>query len=128
MIRDRIALFAVFLGLWSVVTYSDLISPLFLPTPTEVSSALWHGIRSGSLIHDVTATMSRVVIGFVVGGVIGVLLGILIGSWRRLYDACTPFIDFTRSVPITAVLPLFLLMFGIGDIAKIAAIAWASGL
>ncbi|MCI0620625.1 MAG: ABC transporter permease [Acidobacteria bacterium] len=126
--RDRIVLLGVLVGLWGALSYSGSVSPLFLPTPTEVLGAFWQGIRGGTVIRDVVATMSRVVVGFVWGGILGVLLGVLIGSWRRLHNASAPFIDFTRSVPITAILPLFLLLFGIGNTANVAASAWASGL
>jgi ABC-type nitrate/sulfonate/bicarbonate transport system permease component len=115
-------------AIWSIIAYSGAVSPLFLPEPHAVLVSFWHGIGTATILRDIAATMARVLAGFLIGAIIGVLSGIFLGSWKRLYNASTPFVDFVRSVPVTAILPLFLLAFGIGDTAKIAAIAWASGL
>lgn len=128
MVRDRILLAAAILLLWGVLTHSGLVSPLFLPTPWDALRALLRGIADGSVLADVTSTLFRVVVGFLLGTVLGVVVGALLGSWRRMNRAIEPFVDFLRSVPVTALLPLFLLFFGLGSTAKIAAIAWASGL
>ncbi len=128
MTRDRILLALILVAVWSILAYSGAVSPLFLPEPHAVVVSFYRGISTGTILRDITATMARVLAGFLIGAIIGVLSGIFLGSWKRLYNASTPFIDFVRSIPITAILPLFLLAFGIGDTAKIAAIAWASGL
>lgn len=128
MTRDRLLLFVVLVAAWSALAYTGAISPLFLPKPHEVVRSLWRGILTASIFKDIAATMGRVLLGFLCGALAGVVGGILIGHWQRLYLASTPYIDFLRSIPVTAILPLFLLAFGIGDTAKIAAIAWASGL
>lgn len=128
MVRDRLLLAAMFLILWAVVTYAGLVSPLFLPTPTDVGQAISHGLANGSIIAAVTSTLLRVAIGFALGVTLGITLGVALGSWRRAHRATEPYVDFLRSIPVTALLPLFLLFFGLGANAKIAAIAWASGL
>jgi NitT/TauT family transport system permease protein len=126
--RDRILLTLIVVGIWSALAYSGAVSPLFLPEPHAVVVSFWRGLSTAAIFRDIAATMARVLAGFVLGAAIGVTVGILLGYWKRLYNASTPFVDFLRSVPVTAILPLFLLAFGIGDAAKIAAIAWASAL
>ena len=128
MTRDRLFLALILVGIWSALAYSGAVSALFLPEPHGVVVAFWQGIKTASILRDITATMVRVLVGFFIGAAIGVLAGIFLGYWKRLYNASTPFVDFLRSIPVTAILPLFLLAFGIGDAAKVAAIAWASGL
>jgi NitT/TauT family transport system permease protein len=128
MTRDRILLALTLVGIWSILAYSRIVSPLFLPEPHAVLGSFWRGITTAAIFRDIGATAARVLVGFLIGGGIGVFSGVFIGYWKRLYNASTPFVDFVRSVPVTAILPLFLLAFGIGDSAKIAAIAWASGL
>lgn len=128
MTKDRILLAFLICVFWSVIAYSGSVSALFLPEPHKVIMSFLRGIRTANIFWDVAATMGRVFIGFFFGTVIGVFFGIFLGYWKRLYYASTPFVDFLRSIPVTAILPLFLLFFGIGDVAKIAAIAWASGL
>ena len=128
MVRDRLLLGAVILILWAVVTHTGLVSPLFLPTPTDVGQAILHGLANGSIVAAVTSTLLRVAIGFALGVTLGITLGVALGSWRRAHRATEPYVDFLRSIPVTALLPLFLLFFGLGANAKIAAIAWASGL
>jgi sulfonate transport system permease protein len=128
MTRDRAILFTLLFLVWAALAYSGGVSPLFLPKPHEVVIAFAKGVSTGAMFRDIAATMLRVLVGFIVGGLAGVALGLMIGHWRRLYHASSPLIDFLRSVPVTAILPLFLLSFGIGDTAKIAAIAWAAAL
>lgn len=126
MTRDRALLALALLAIWSALAYSGAVSPLFLPEPHAVVVSFWRGL--GSILRDIAATMARVLTGFILGGTVGVAAGIFLGYWKRLHNASIPFLDFLRSVPVTAILPLFLLAFGIGDSAKIAAIAWASAL
>ena len=63
--------------------------------------------------------------GYATGCLVGVPLGLLVGSSLRLYRSTLPLLDFFRSLPVTALFPLFLLLFGIGEEAKIA-MAFAS--
>jgi len=127
-IRDRLVLIVALIAAWQLVTATGLISPIFLASPLEVGKALVVSGQDGSLAASVASTLLRAITGFSIGAFVGIILGILLGYFDRAYRAFAWFIDFIRSVPITALLPLFVLLLGIGDRAQVAAIAWAAGL
>lgn len=117
----------VVLALWGGATYTGAVSGLFLPTPGEVASTLYVQLGvTGELWGDIYATLTRTLLGFLIGGVVGVALGIALGMSEKVYAALDFLVDFFRSVPATALFPLFLLFFGIGDEAKVAVAVWVS--
>jgi len=115
-------------ALWSAVSSFGIIDPLFLPTPWAVGNALMSGILAGQLARDLIATILRSLVGFGLSVVIGVPAGLLIGRIPLLARATQPTIDFFRSIPATALFPLFLFAFGLGDTAKVAIVIYACSL
>ena len=109
-----------FIVVWLLAGWLGVINPLFVPTLPAVLNAAAQSISDLSLIAHLGATSLRVVLGFGIAVVIGVPLGLILGASRRLYHVMSVIIDFLRSVPGTALFPLFLLLFGVGDQAKIA--------
>jgi ABC-type nitrate/sulfonate/bicarbonate transport system permease component len=116
------------LVIWFAMTSIGLINPLFVPPPQAVGRTILT-LSSGSPIYlDIASTVERLVLGFGIGASLGVILGIPVGYSEKLYRSIDPLIDFFRSVPVTALFPLFLLLFGIGDVAKVGIVAWSSSL
>lgn len=127
----RLAVLIVPVGLvalWSLVTALGMADPIFLPTPWAVVSSLVVGFASGELAEALGATLARSVAGFAVSAVLGIPLGLLIGRIKLLAHATQPTIDFFRSIPATALFPLFLFLFGLGDTAKISIVVYACSL
>jgi len=116
------------LVLWALLTGLRLVDPIFLPTPWTVAKSLFNGLVSGNLVLDMLVTIGRSLTGFGLAAVIGVPLGLLVGRIRILAQATQPTIDFFRSIPATALFPLFLFFFGIGDRAKISIVIYACSL
>lgn len=116
------------LALWSAVSTVGVVDPLFLPTPWSVGEALIAGFFSGQLGRHLSATILRSLFGFALSVVIGVPLGLMIGRIPVLARATQPTIDFFRSIPATALFPLFLFAFGLGDAAKVAIVIYACSL
>jgi NitT/TauT family transport system permease protein len=106
--------------IWFVITNLRIISPLFLPLPQDVILK-----TNPNILVDISYTLARLFFGFLTAVIIGVPIGLLMGSSEKIYNSLEFLIDFFRSIPATALFPLFLLLFGIGDIAKIAVVAWA---
>ena len=113
---------------WFIITYTGLIGPFFLPTPVVVLKKLVQIIISGVIFDDIAKTFYRMLSGFMIAASIGIPLGIFVGYWVRIYNSFEFVIDFFRSVPATALFPLFMLFFGIGDGAKIAIIVFSCSL
>lgn len=119
---------SVMLVVWGIVSYGHMIDELFLPTPGAVSKALWEAVAVGSALPDVGMTMTRWLAGLGAGIVIGIPLGVGMGASQKVYALLEVVIDFFRSVPTISLFPLFLVFFGIGDLAKISIAAWATSL
>lgn len=113
---------------WYIVTQFKIVSPIFLPKPNEVIISLWKAIGDKSIFIDIYYTLYRVFFGFFIAAIVGVPVGLLMGYSKRIYNALEFLIEFFRSIPATALFPLFLLLFGIGDKAKIGICVWTTGL
>lgn len=124
----RIALPLVLLAAWFAFSVTASVNPLFLPSPLDVVTSLAEGVRSGVLVTDAMATLRRAVLGFLVSLAVGVPSGLLVGRVRSLSVAVQPTVDFFRSIPATALFPLFLVIFGLGDKAKITIVVYACSL
>jgi NitT/TauT family transport system permease protein len=80
-------------------------------------------IRDGSLAMHLAATTSRIVMGLVVGTGIGVTLGLAMGTSRRLQRLVDPVVAAIHPIPRIAFFPLLIVVFGVGETSKLAAVA-----
>lgn len=117
-----LALFLV----WDLTVRLQLVSPVLLPTPGAALAALAKGMAGGPLLGDFLASLNRTLQAFLIAGVIGVPLGVLLGSNEKAYRSVEFLIDFFRSTPSSALIPLFLMIFGVTDMNKIAIAAFAA--
>ena len=120
--------FVFFVIAWFAVAHSGLINPLFIEPPEAVAVKLGEIIADGSFVTDLGVTVYRTLAGFALAAIIGVPLGIALGHSKTIYRMFEPFVDFVRSIPASALFPLFLLFFTIGDLSKIAVVIYGSGL
>ncbi|MFC0400056.1 ABC transporter permease [Paraburkholderia rhizosphaerae] len=111
---------------WEAVVRMGLIKPILLPGPIDTLGALVHGLAGGPLLSDFLVTVGRTLEAFVIAAVIGMPLGIALGSNQRAYRSVEFLVDFFRSTPASALIPLFLLIFGVSDINKVAIAAFGS--
>lgn len=114
----------IILGLWSAVTAAGLVRPLFLPAPWHVFNALFTLIADGQLWQDLGATLYRTMAAFLIAGALGLVVGVPLGAWQKLYESLEVVFDFFRSMPSPALIPLAMLLFGIGDASRIAVAAF----
>ena len=98
---------------------SRLISPVILPSPSEVIRSFPTLLNERALLQSIAATLKRVLIGFGLAAFIGVPLGILAGSWRVFEAAGQPLALFGRNLPVAALIPLTILWFGIDETQKV---------
>jgi NitT/TauT family transport system permease protein len=116
---------ALFL-IWDLVVRAGLIKPILLPTPWATLGALFSGLAGGPLLTDFAVTVLRTLEAFLIAAAIGVPLGVLLGSNEKAYRSVEFLIDFFRSTPSSALIPLFLLIFGVSDVNKIAIAAFGA--
>ena len=103
-----------------------LFNPFLIPPPLEVFRTAIPMILSGEILADVTISMSRVLVGFVVGSVIGIVGGVLLGRIRLLHDLLDPIIELLRYLSPTAMIPIAVIWFGIGEMSKYFLIFWGT--
>lgn len=114
--------FILLAALWSVLTYSDLIPPMFLPSPDKVVKDGVLLFSEFDLMSDIWASVFRVTVGFLLAAVIAVPLGVMMGSLKVCEALAEPMLSFIRYMPASAFIPLFILWLGIGESEKIAVI------
>lgn len=112
-----ISFFSIF-AVWSLLTFTGLISEFFLPTPLEVLKSILRLILLKSFLGDIAASFFRVFVGFFISILIAIPLGILIGTNKKVEAASEPLI-ILRYIPPSALIPLAILWFGIGETEKI---------
>lgn len=117
---------AVALALWQGAASAGWIDPLFFPAPYDVGRALWRLTASGAMGGHVAASMKRLLAGLALGASLGVLVGLAAGLVGAARMVATPLVSALFPVPKIALLPLFILWFGIGEPSKIATIAFGA--
>ena len=113
----------VVLVLWEITSRSGLVSALYLPAPSAILLTGWDMVLSGELGRSLVASLYRIVLGFLVGGVAGILLGLLMGFSKVAGAVGNPIIYSIYAIPKIALLPLFILWLGIGEVSKVTIIA-----
>ena len=114
------------LALWSIASYWQWVDPVLLPSPLSTFRSLWQGMDGGPLGFDFVKTVYRTAAATAIAAVIAIPLGIVLGSSERIYRSLEFVIDFFRSTPASAMFPLFLVLFGVGDETKIAVAAFGA--
>jgi len=115
-------LFAV----WDLAVRGGFIKAILLPAPADTIAALVVGLAGGPLLTDFAVTVMRTLEAFLIAALVGVPLGVLLGSNEKAYRSVEFLIDFFRSTPSSALIPLFLLIFGVSDINKVAIAAFGA--
>jgi sulfonate transport system permease protein len=113
-------------AIWSLATWLQWVDPVLLPSPIATFKALWQGMNGGALGFDFVKTVYRTAASTLIAAVIAIPLGIVLGSSEKLYRSLEFVIDFFRSTPASAMFPLFLVLFGVGDETKISVAAFGA--
>jgi ABC-type nitrate/sulfonate/bicarbonate transport system permease component len=111
------------LGLWELCARIGWIDIRFFPAPSQIIAKLIVLARSGELAQHIWISLQRLFWGFLVGGIPAIVLGICMGLWRPIRLALEPLVAATYPLPKSAILPLILLIFGLGEASKIAMVA-----
>ena len=112
--------------LWDLVVRFGLVKPILLPSPANTLITLIQGFSNGTLLMDFGVTVLRTVEAFLIAACVGMPLGIVLGSNEKAYRSVEFLIDFFRSTPSSALIPLFLMIFGVSDINKVAIAAFGA--
>ncbi|WP_439519589.1 ABC transporter permease [Hydrogenophaga sp.] len=112
--------------IWDLAVRTGFIKAILLPPPIDALGALLGGLAGGPLLGDFAVTVWRTVQAFLIAAIVGMPLGVLLGSNEKAYRSVEFLIDFFRSTPSSALIPLFLMIFGVSDINKVAIAAFGA--
>ena len=113
------------LAVWEWGSRTGRISTLFFPPPSATVRALRRLLSTGRLGENLGATLYRVFVGFGLGAAPGLVLGLVSGWSRQLRAVVDPFIAAAHPIPKVAILPLVMIILGIGESSKLAVVAIA---
>lgn len=105
--------------LWQILAQTGIMSTRILPAPTAIFTMAIKLTLNGQLSQHLSISAWRAGVGFLIGGSIGLFLGILNGIFRPAELLLDSTIQMIRNIPLLALIPLVILWFGIGDIARI---------
>jgi NitT/TauT family transport system permease protein len=122
---QRSLLLIALLLLWEAAPRLGLIDPVFLPPFSEVIAAGLQLAQTGELYDDVSASLLRALSGFLISVALIVPLGLVVGWYARLGNVLNQFIEICRNTAPLALLPVFILLLGIGEMSKITMVVYS---
>ncbi|MEV6022205.1 ABC transporter permease [Streptomyces sp. NPDC052036] len=120
----RVLLLVAVLGLWEVLSRTEVIDPFNFSMPSKIWDQIYtwitHGTALGSLGEQIWVTLQEALLGWIIGVVAGVLCGIALGRIAFLADVLGPYIKVLNSIPRIVLAPIFVIWFGLGPSSKVA--------
>lgn len=105
--------------LWHGVTATGYVRPIFLPSPAATGQALWTLLTSGVFFQALLVSFTRIAVATLLAVLVGAILGMCMGISSKAESFFSPITQPLRYLPITALIPLLVLWFGIGELMKI---------
>ncbi|CAA2109658.1 ABC transporter permease [Variovorax paradoxus] len=109
---------------WQAASSLGWVDPVFLPSPWVILQILWKLLFAGVLWNHLIASLTRLGIGWSSGACAGILAGLALGLYSAARSVGVPLVSALITIPKVALLPLFIVWFGIGEWSKIMIIAF----
>lgn len=94
--------------------YFPPASQVLLPSASAILRTFFEVIASGEILEHLGVSLWRAGLGYALAALFAVTLGVAMGYWRRAYDACEITIEYLRALPPPAIIPLAMVILGIG--------------
>lgn len=124
-ILKSITAIALFFLLWELAPRIGLVDAVFMPPFSAVVASGYDLVLNGQLFSHISASFTRSVLGFFVGMMIAIPLGLVIGWFTTFSKWLSPLLELFRNTAALAVLPVFILLLGIGELSKVAVVIYA---
>jgi sulfonate transport system permease protein len=121
-----LAPWALVVLVWYAIDYSGLVNPALVPRPDQVAVRFWVLLTKARLTTDMWLSTQRVFLGVLSGIVLAVPVGFVLGWYRQVRRFVDPLINFFRALPPIALIPLVIVYFGVGELAKVVILFYAS--
>ncbi|MCX4095438.1 ABC transporter permease [Nocardia sp. alder85J] len=116
---------AVFAGIWELAPRLGLVDEVFLPPLSTVLGSFADLVRNGEMADNVEASLARSLVGFVLAVAVAVPVGVAIAWYKPIAEFLSPLLELFRNTAALALLPVFVLILGIGETSKIALVVYA---
>ena len=120
------ALPVAFLLFWQYASTTGLVRATLFPAPTTLWETFVKLVSNGTIGKALAVSFQRVAIGFSIGTVAGIALGFVVGLFPMANRALSAFTSILRPIPVIALIPLFIVLFGIGETTNVAVIVVGS--
>jgi ABC-type nitrate/sulfonate/bicarbonate transport system permease component len=110
---------------WQILS-TFVFSPFLIPPPLKVLRTAIPMILSGEIPMDAAVSMTRILVGFITGSIAGIVLGVLLGRVKLLHELLDPILELLRYLSPTAMIPIAVIWFGIGEMSKYFLIFWGT--
>jgi NitT/TauT family transport system permease protein len=111
---------------YEAIARSGWFAPALVPTLPTVASTLWSMLGDGTMENHAAATLGRVFIGLALAALTGLVLGFLMARYRAVERFFSPLVSALMPIPSLAWAPVFILWFGLGNVATILIVFYAS--
>jgi len=108
------------------ISYSGLFPQVLLPTIQTIAVTLYSMLADGSMFEHAAYTLYRVLFGFSLAIIVGLPLGILMARFKHVENFFLPLVSALMPIPSFALVPLFMLWFGIGNLTTILIVLYAA--
>jgi len=115
-----------FLLVWEALPSFGLVDPFLLPPFSAVLRALAKLTLSGEIFGHILSSFRRSFTGFSIAVLVGIPLGVLMGWFKGFERTVDPLLQVFRNTSILALFPVFILIFGLGEVSKSAIIFWGT--
>ena len=110
---------------WQVLS-TFVFNPFLIPPPLKVLRTAVPMVLSGEIPMDAAVSMTRILVGFFTGSLAGIVLGVLLGRVKILHELLDPILELLRYLSPTAMIPIAVIWFGIGEMSKYFLIFWGT--
>jgi len=124
LFKKFVAIFTLLI-IWEISPRLGIVDRTFLPPFSEVIQAWWQLVLSGELLSHFKSSLARSLTGFALAILFAIPLGLLVGWYKPLAEILTPLLEVFRNTAALALLPVFILILGIGETSKISIIVYA---
>ncbi len=109
--------------LWEVMSRTGMLDIRFFPPPSAIVGTFFSMMSSGELVTHIGVSLYRIVGGFLLGVIPGIVIGLLMGLYSPVRHFVQPIVMALMPIPTLALLPIIIILFGIGDLSKVITIA-----
>jgi NitT/TauT family transport system permease protein len=104
---------------WELSTRFEIINPFYVPPVSKILLKGYELFANGSIWEHMWFSLTNFTIGFAVSVVLGVVIGVPMGWYRSVHKMFDPLLSGIYATPLIALLPLIIMMFGLGSVSKI---------